>query len=182
MIWVEEFFLPKRCSFAPMGLISSLDLVSLRLISLYSSCSYTSTKQIFRIQKAILFICSQFWDRNACFRKWETTDRVRQGRGFSYSDYQWKLMTWTFWSFTTVRKVTCSLKFSGQLNSSPLIARLPKSKSSSFLSFYWFSGSSLPHEYTQLGSITEVPRNLIDPYTLVSILQYEKWKYQLVFM
>ena len=68
MIWVEEFFLPKRCSFAPMGLISSLDLVSLRLISLYSSYSYTNTKQIFRIQKAILFLGSQFWDRNACFR------------------------------------------------------------------------------------------------------------------
>ena len=49
-----------------MGQISSLDLVSLAPISLYSSCSYTSTKQIFRIQKTILFLGSQFWDRNAC--------------------------------------------------------------------------------------------------------------------
>ena len=52
-----------------MGQISSLDLVSLALISLYSFYSYTNTKQIFNIQKRILFLGSQFWDRNACFRK-----------------------------------------------------------------------------------------------------------------
>ena len=52
-----------------MGQISSLDLVSLAPISLYSSYSYTSTKQIFRIQKTILFLGSYFWDRNACFHK-----------------------------------------------------------------------------------------------------------------